>query len=203
METLKELRDKYNTTFKGKHYLCNYDDNEDCNKEEYNDYEKEISLRTFEFEKDDKDDAQTYINTIEKRFCGKLNRKTLEIKKAEFKDGDIITIKPHIGNKLIYLFKAEDNEKYYGHAFLAGNIIIVNEDSYCYKNFCAARLSMDEEKQLLSVDFATGQEEAVERVTDGSCNDEPTSAWDSPIKDCRISEVYHMTGEQIREYFNL
>lgn len=60
----------------------------------------------------------------------------------------------------------------------------------------------NEEKRLLSVDFATGQEEAVERVTDGSCNDEP-SVWDSPIRDCRISEVYHMTGEQIREYFNL
>lgn len=60
----------------------------------------------------------------------------------------------------------------------------------------------NEEKWLLSVDFATGQEEAVERVTDGSCNDEP-SVWDSPIRDCRISEVYHMTGEQIREYFNL
>lgn len=61
----------------------------------------------------------------------------------------------------------------------------------------------DEEKQLLSVDFATGQEEAVERVADGGCNDECTSAWDCPIRDCRISEVYRMTGEQIREYFNL
>lgn len=61
----------------------------------------------------------------------------------------------------------------------------------------------NEEKQLLSVDFATGQEEAVERVTDGSCNDEYISAWDSPIRDCQISEVYRMTGEQIREYFNL
>lgn len=30
-----------------------------------------------------------------------------------------------------------------------------------------------------------------------------TSAWDSSIRDCRISEVYRMTGEQIREYFNL
>lgn len=46
-------------------------------------------------------------------------------------------------------------------------------------------------------------EEAVERVADGSCNDEHTSAWDSSIRDCRISEVYRMTGEQIREYFNL
>ena len=61
----------------------------------------------------------------------------------------------------------------------------------------------NEEKRLLSVDFATGQEEAVERVADGSCNDERTSAWDSSIRDCRISEVYYMTGEQIREYFNL
>ena len=31
----------------------------------------------------------------------------------------------------------------------------------------------DEEKELLSVDFATGPEETVERVADGSCNDEP------------------------------
>lgn len=61
----------------------------------------------------------------------------------------------------------------------------------------------DQEKELLSVDFATGPEEAVERVADGSCNDEYTSAWDSSIRDCRISEVYRMTGEQIREYFNL
>lgn len=51
--------------------------------------------------------------------------------------------------------------------------------------------------------LATGPEEAVERVADGSCNDEHTSAWDSSIRDCRISEVYRMTGEQIREYFNL
>lgn len=61
----------------------------------------------------------------------------------------------------------------------------------------------NEEKELLSVDFATGPEEAVERVADGSCNDEHIGAWDSPIRDCRISEVYRMTGEQIREYFNL
>ncbi len=61
----------------------------------------------------------------------------------------------------------------------------------------------DEEKRLLSVDFATGQEEAVERVADGGCNDECISAWDSPIRDSRLSDVYRMTGEQIREYFNL
>lgn len=61
----------------------------------------------------------------------------------------------------------------------------------------------DEEKQLLSVDFATGEEEAVERVMDGGANDEYVSPYDSGIRDCRIPQVYHMTGDQIREYFNL
>ena len=51
---------------------------------------------------------------------------------------------PRIGDKLIYLFKAEDNEKYYGHAFLDGNIAIVNEDSYCQKEFSTARPSTEE-----------------------------------------------------------
>lgn len=73
----------------------------------------------------------------------------LEIEKAEFKDGDIVTIMPRIGDKLIYLFKAEDNEKYYGYAFLDGNIAIVNEDTYCRKDFCTARPSTEEEKQQL------------------------------------------------------
>ena len=80
------------TTFKGKHYLCNYDDNEDYNEEEYNDYHKEIILRTIEFKKDNVNDAKTYINTIEERFGGKLNLETLEIDKhQEFKDGDILS----------------------------------------------------------------------------------------------------------------
>ena len=75
------------TTFKGKHYLCNYGDNE----EDYNDYNKEVNLRTILFKKDDMNDAQTYINTIEEKLGGKLNRETLEIEKQpEFKDGDIL-----------------------------------------------------------------------------------------------------------------
>lgn len=73
----------------------------------------------------------------------------LEIERPEFKDGDIVTIMPRIGDKLIYLFKAEDNEKYYGYAFLDGNIAIVNEDTYCQKDFSTARPSTEEEKQQL------------------------------------------------------
>ena len=131
------------TNFYGKHYL----NSEDENNIKYN----EAFLCTTErYSLEDKGAAQTYINTIEERFGGKLNRETLEIEKAQsFKDGDVVTIMPHIGDKLIYLFKAEDDEKYYGHAFLDGNIAIVNEDSYCQKDFSTARPSTEEEKQQL------------------------------------------------------
>ena len=108
----------------------------------------EDGIATDDYTLEDKNDAQTYINTIEECFGGKLNRETLKIEKAQsFKDGDIVTIMPHIGEKLIYLFKAEDDEKYYGHAFLDGKIAIVNDDSYCQKDFCTARLSTEKEKQ--------------------------------------------------------
>lgn len=111
----------------------------------------EDGIATSDYTLEDKDVAQTYINTIEERLGGKLNRKTLKIENVQqkFKNGDIVTIMPRIGDKLIYLFKAEDDKKYYGHAFLDGNIAIVNDDSYCQKDFCTARPSTEEEKQQL------------------------------------------------------
>ena len=109
----------------------------------------ETNVFTNEYFKASEEQRQCYINKIEEHFGGKLNLETLKIEKSEFKDGDVVTIMPHIGDKLIYLFKAEDDEKYYGHAFLDGNIAIVNEDSYCQKDFCTARSSTEEEKQQL------------------------------------------------------
>lgn len=140
----EKFEDDAYTRFKGKHYLWKYCDEEDYNKEE-------TKMLTSVFEKANDDVAQTYIKTIEEKLGGKLNGETLEVEKAqqEFKNGDIVTIMPRIGDKLIYLFKAEDNEKYYGHAFLDGNIAIVNEDSYCQKDFSTARPSTEEEKQQL------------------------------------------------------
>ena len=132
-------------TFKGKYYL--WKDNGYIDQfDEYQCY-----MQTSIFIKANDDDTQTYINTIEERLGGKLNRETLEVEKTqpEFKDGDIITIKPCIGGKLIYLFKAEDEEKYYGRAFLNGNITIVYENNYCQKDFCTARLSTEEEQKQL------------------------------------------------------
>ena len=80
------------TTFKGKHYICDYSNKENCDDEEYyNDYHKEVEEQTIEFEKDNINNAQTYINIIEKKLDGKLNLETLEIEKqSEFKDGDIV-----------------------------------------------------------------------------------------------------------------
>lgn len=131
-------------TFKGKYYL--WEDNGHI--EQFDDHQH--CMETSVFIKAN-DDAKTYISAIEKRLGGKLNLETLEIEPAQpkFKDGDIITIIPHIGDKLIYLFKAEDDEKYYGYAFLDGNIAIVDDNCYCKKDFCTARPSTEEEKQQL------------------------------------------------------
>lgn len=80
------FKDNRYTRFKGKHYLLN-----EC----FEDYNKEESeMITFTFRKASDDEAQTYINSIEKFFGGKLNRETLEIEKAQpdFKDGDIVSL---------------------------------------------------------------------------------------------------------------
>lgn len=138
------FKDDTYKTFHGQYYLWEEEEGSIVNFEENEDY-----MQTSEFSKANKEDAQKYIRQIEKRLGYKLNFETLKIEKSEFKDGDVVTIMPHIGDKLIYLFKAEDDEKYYGHAFLDGNIAIVNEDSYCQKDFCTARSSTEEEKQQL------------------------------------------------------
>lgn len=108
------------TSFKGKHYLW-----KECD----DPYSKEESeLITSLFEKANDDEAQTYINTIEERFGGKLNRETLEIEKPEFKDGDIVVaeednyydkvifiaaIKDTIVSKVLINVRYEDYEVHY------------------------------------------------------------------------------------------
>lgn len=121
----------------------------------YSDYEtyrgEDKGLLTKYFHIPERCIAQSYIKNIEERLGGKLNLETLEVEKPhpEFKDGDIITITPQIGNNLIFIFRAKDVEKYYCHAYLDGNIAIVNDDSYCQKYFCTARPSTEEEQKQL------------------------------------------------------
>lgn len=107
----------------------------------------DVMTQNFDIEKGDA--VQTYINAIEERLGGKLNRETLEVEKTqpEFKDFDLITIKLPKGRSLIGIFKAEDDKNYYLHANLdSRGIITIYEDSYCPKNGCITRLSTEEEK---------------------------------------------------------
>ena len=75
------------TSFVGKYYVECYGKNN-----ELQDYEEEHYGDTVNYTKESEEAAQTYINTIEERFGGKLNHETLEIENAhpEFKDGDIL-----------------------------------------------------------------------------------------------------------------
>lgn len=98
------------------------------------------------------DVAQTYINTIEERFGGKLNLETLEIEqpKQEFKDGDIVvaeednyydkvifiaTIKDDIVSKALINVRYEDYEVHY--------------NEYRFGHNRSLRLATDSEKQQL------------------------------------------------------
>ena len=78
------------TSFVGKHYLESYGKDGDLL-----DYEQEHLCDTANYTKESDETVQCYINTIEKRLGGKLNRETLEVEKAqpEFKDGDIVFMK--------------------------------------------------------------------------------------------------------------
>lgn len=80
------LNDDY-TYFKGKHSL-------DCSDKFDITYHEECNCFTGNYRLESTDAAQTYINTIEERLGGKLNRETLKIEPAQpaFKDGDIVCI---------------------------------------------------------------------------------------------------------------
>lgn len=98
------FKDNRYTRFKGKHYLW---------KECFEDYNKEVSeMITFTFRKASDDEAQTYINTLEKHFCGKLNLETLEIEKPAFEIGKL------------YVFREEDED---GELTIIGKLIDKNE----------------------------------------------------------------------------
>lgn len=119
----EKFEDDTYTRFKGKHYLW-----KECNVEDYN--KEESQMLTSLFEKVNDYEVQTYINTIEERLGGKLNRETLEIEKAqhEFKDGDIITFKDRI--IIIYntsIEKSPIRTEIYYHACLKEGKLTVNE----------------------------------------------------------------------------
>ena len=143
------------TTFKGKHYICDYSNKENCDDEEYyNDYHKEVEERTIEFEKDNVNNAQTYINIIEKRLGGKLNRETLEIEKqSEFKRGNIAFA--DYGNRqdvFIVSGITDLSEGYDSFISLDLRSLTLNMGhriSFFKENLSKLRLATEEEKQQL------------------------------------------------------
>lgn len=100
----EKFEDDAFTKFRGKHYLW---------KERYN--EEVFQMETSVFEKASDDDAQTYINNINKCFGGKLNRETLEIEKP-------VKLTFEIGK--LYVFHERDED---GELAIIGELIDKNE----------------------------------------------------------------------------
>lgn len=132
------------TTFEGKHWIS-------VSKKRHVPCLKMQNVQDYHFE-DNKDSAQTYINTLEKFLGGKLNRETLEIEKPqpEFKDGDIVVaeednyydkvifiaaIKDDIVSKALINVRYEDYEVHY--------------NEYRFGRNRSLRLATEEEKQQL------------------------------------------------------
>lgn len=94
-------------SFVGKHHLDSIDENL------Y--YQDEGEYSTFNFNIETEDAAQCYINTIEERLGGKLNRETLEIEKPK---------KPAFEIGKLYVFNEEDED---GELTIIGELIGKNE----------------------------------------------------------------------------
>ena len=140
----EKFEDDAYTKFRGKYYLC----------EEY--YNKEVfQMETSVFEKATDNDAQTYINNINKCFGGKLNLETLEIEKeTEFKDGDIVfmrEVKSEFCSNCIFILRGEYNgeEKALYHAFYNADDKFVCARYGSTRVHYNLRLATEEEKKQL------------------------------------------------------
>ena len=135
------------TNFYSKHYL----NSEDENNIKYN----EAFLCTTErYSLVDKDTAQTYINTIEKRLGGKLNLETLEIEKQyEFKDWDIAFA--DYGNRQdVFIVSGITGLSEGYSSFISIDLSSLTLSMGCRisffkKDLCKLRLATDSEKQQL------------------------------------------------------
>lgn len=96
-------------SFVGKHHLDSIDENLH--------YQDEGEYSTFNFNIETEDAAQSYINNIEERLGGKLNRETLEIEKPK---------KPAFEIGKLYVFDEEDED---GNVTVIGELIGKNESN--------------------------------------------------------------------------
>ena len=136
------------TSFNGKYYLDSENENDIV-------YIKAFICTTERFSLEDKESFLCYINTIEERLGGKLNRETLEIEKTqpEFKDGDILsnpsTALPK--NHIFIFSKFNKYKDFECHVALtaSGEITIpTSHGAWCRKD-SGVKYATEEEKQQL------------------------------------------------------
>lgn len=99
--------------------------------------------------------AQTYINTIEERLGGKLNRETLEIEKPqpEFKNGDI-AFADYGNRQYVFIVSGETglSEGYNSSIYLdlsSPTSSMAFRTSFFKKDLCELRIATEEEKKQL------------------------------------------------------
>ena len=117
----------------------------------------EDGIATSDYTLENKNDAQTYINTIEERLGSKLNRETLEVEKAqpEFKDGDIVFmkgIKSELFANCIFILRSEykdGDERAFYYAFYNADDKYTLDEYGNTKVHYSLRLATDSEKQQL------------------------------------------------------
>lgn len=143
------FKDDTYKTFHGHYYLWE-EEGSIVNFEENEDY-----MQTSEFYKANKEEAQTYINTIEERLGGKLNMETLEIEKAqpEFKDGDIAFA--DYGNRQdVFIVSGRTGLSEGYSSFISMDLSSLTlsmacRTSFFKKDLCELRLATEEEKKQL------------------------------------------------------
>ena len=137
-------------SFIGKHHLDSLDDKNLH-------YQDEGEYPTFNFSLESEDAAQTYINTIERRLGGKLNRETLEIEKqTEFKDGDIIKMTWDKYSAIVIFWEYSNFGKGFdSHVFfnIKTKIIEYNIHDHILQD-AILRLATEEEKKQLFLTLA-------------------------------------------------
>ena len=131
------------TNFHCKHYLNSEDKNKIL-------YYKESLCATARYSLEDRDAAQTYINTIEERLGGKLNRETLEIEKhQEFKDGDILYAeKDESHTDAIFILKTVKDKRGHYVCLILHPYMVCKYSCGCIDNK-TLRYATEEEKQRL------------------------------------------------------
>ena len=206
---VKVIFDKFRSntylSFIGKYHI----DSLECNNPYY---QQEGEYATGNFKLEEVDAAQTYINTIEERLGGKLNRETLEVEKPqpEFKDGDIVAL---VVRKCthIAIFQSRQ-EAYIGfHAVLCQNDELLLEEPFREDvGDIELRLATDSEKQQL---FAALEKEGKrwdaekKQIVDLKpkielkpfdkvlVRNDKEDQWSANIFSYQVRDMYHCLGE--------